>query len=79
MPLILLNLTVSIGAIDFVIFFTNIVKVNESLFFPHGPIPLLRQFISWLNLDFGVEVYFCVGINSTAKISFCLYFHFIYG
>ena len=66
--LILLNLTVSIGAINGVIFFANIVKINESLFFPHGPIPLLSQFISWLNLDFGVEACFYDGMNSTAKI-----------
>ena len=66
--LILLNLTVSIGAINGVIFFANIVKINESLFFPHGPIPLLSQFISWLNLDFGIEACFYDGMNSTAKI-----------
>ena len=68
--LILLNLTVSIGAINGVIFFANIVKINESLFFPHGPIPFLSQFISWLNLDFGIEVCFYDGMNSTAKIWF---------
>ena len=66
--LILLNLTVSIGAINGVIFFANIIKINESLFFPHGPIPFLSQFISWLNLDFGIEACFYDGMNSTAKL-----------
>ena len=74
--LILLNLTVSIGAINGVIFFANIVKINESLFFPHGPIPFLSQFISWLNLDFGIETCFYDGMNSTAKIWFQFVFPF---
>ena len=74
--LILLNLTVSIGAINGVIFFANIVKINESLFFPHGPIPFLSQFISWLNLDFGIEACFYDGMNSTAKIWFQFVFPF---
>ena len=74
--LILLHLTVSIGAINGVIFFANIVKINESLFFPHGPIPFLSQFISWLNLDFGIEACFYDGMNSTAKIWFQFVFPF---
>ena len=62
--LIALNLTVSVGTINGLIFYANIVKINETIFFPNGPIPLLSQFISWLNLDLGIETCFFNGMNA---------------
>ena len=53
--LILLNLTVSIGTINSLIFFANIVKLNEAVYFPNGLIISISQFISWLNLDLGIQ------------------------
>ena len=66
--LIGLNLTVSVGTINGLIFYANIVKVNEPIFFPNGPIPFLSQFISWLNLDFGFETCFYNGMTPTDKV-----------
>ena len=66
--LIGLNLTVSVGTINGLIFYANIVKVNEAIFFPDGPIPFLSQFISWLNLDFGFETCFYNGMTPYDKI-----------
>ena len=66
--LFILNLTVSVGTINGLIFFVNVVKVNEEMFFPDGPIPVLSQFISWLNLDLGIETCFFNGMTAYAKV-----------
>ena len=65
--LIALNLTVSVGTINGLIFYANIVKIYEPIFFPNGPITFLSHFISWLNLDLGIEVCFYNGMNSCSK------------
>ena len=66
--LIVLNLTVSVGTINGLIFFANIVKLYEPIFFPNGPIIFLSQFISWLNLDLGIETCFYPGMTSCHKM-----------
>ena len=81
--LMVLNLTVSIGTINGLIFYASIVKISESTgnFFPNGPIPVLSQFISWLNLDLGIETCFYPGMTAYAKVwlqfVFPLYIWFI--
>ena len=65
--LIALNLTVSVGSINGLLFYTNIVKLNESTFFPQGGIPVISQFLAWLNLDWGIETCFCDGLDSFWK------------
>ena len=66
--LLLLNFTVSLGMINGLIFFANIIKLNEATFFPSGPIIFLSQFISWLNLDLGIETCFYNGMDSYVKV-----------
>ena len=66
--LILLNLTVTIGTINGLIFYANIVKVNQPIFFPNGPVTFLSQFIAWLNLDLGIETCFYNGMTPTQKV-----------
>ena len=81
--LMVLNLTVSIGTINGLIFYASIVKISEStgIFFPNGPIPVLSQFIAWLNLDLGIETCFYPGMTAYAKVwlqfVFPLYIWFI--
>ena len=81
--LMVLNLAVSIGTINGLIFYANIVKISESIgiFFPNGPIPVLSQFIAWLNLDLGIETCFYHGMTAYAKVwlqfVFPLYIWFI--
>ena len=65
--LLVLNLTVSAGTINGLIFYANIVKLGEAIFFVNGPIPVLSQFISWLNLDLGIETCFYHGMDSYVK------------
>ena len=79
----ILNLTVSIGTINGLIFYASIVKISEStgIFFPNGPIPVLSRFIAWLNLDLGIETCFYHGMTAYAKVwlqfVFPLYIWFI--
>ena len=65
--LLVFNLTVSVGAINGLVFYANIVKINESAFFPPGDVSPFKVFISWLNLDLGIETCFYDGMDSTAK------------
>ena len=67
MVLLILNLTVSVGTINGLIFFANVAKINEPAFFTNGPVPFLSQFISWINLDFGIESCFYNGLNAISK------------
>ena len=64
---ITLNLTVSVGTINGLIFYANVVKIYESIFFPEGHIHLLSLFISWINLDLGIETCFIDGMDSCTK------------
>ena len=68
--LMVLNLTVSIGTINGLIFYASIVKISEStgIFFSNGPIPVLSQFIAWLNLDLGIETCLYHGMTAYAKV-----------
>ena len=81
--LTVLNLTVSIGTINGLIFYASIVKISESngIFFPNGPVPVLSQFIAWLNLDLGIETCFYHGMTAYHKVwlqfVFPLYIWFI--
>lgn len=65
--LILCNLTVSVGAINGLIFYANILEVNHAVFFPSGKATFFSVFIAWLNLDLGIETCFCDGLNPYSK------------
>ena len=62
-----LNLTVSQGTINGLILYANIVKANEAVFFPPGDTNILTVFISWINLDLGIETCFIDGLNGYWK------------
>ena len=61
--LMFLNLSVSVGTINGLLFYANMVKLNEAFFFPNGSIPVVSHFISWLNLDLGIEVCLFDGLD----------------
>uniref|UniRef100_A0A1X7TQW6 Right handed beta helix domain-containing protein n=1 Tax=Amphimedon queenslandica TaxID=400682 RepID=A0A1X7TQW6_AMPQE len=65
--LIALNLTVSLGTLNGLLFYANIVKLYEPVFSRKGALPVLSQVISWINLDFGSEICFYNGMDSYAK------------
>lgn len=59
----ILNLTVSEGTINGLIFYANIVWANRALFFEAGETTFQSVFIAWLNLDFGIKTCFYDGLN----------------
>ena len=66
--LFIFNLTISAGTLSGLIFFVNIVRINQSIFFPPGDVSSLSYFIAWLNLDPGSEVCFYNGMDGYAKV-----------
>ncbi len=68
--LLLLNLTVAIGTINGLIFYANIVAANEALVFPSNSntyLDILKVFIAWINLDFGIKSCLYDGMDQYAK------------
>ena len=65
--LLVLNLTVSFGSVNGLLFYANLVKLNESVFFSRGNIAVISQFISWCNLDMGFEYCFIDGLDGYVK------------
>ena len=66
----ILNLTVSQGTINGLIFYANIVAANRSILFPaqySTVLSILSAFISWLNLDLGIETCFIKGLDGYWK------------
>ena len=66
-----LNMTVSVGTINGLVFFTNIVQANRDIFFTstkYSLTYLLGIFVAWMNLDFGFNVCFYNGMNGYAKM-----------
>ena len=65
--LFILKLTVADGTINGLIFYVNLVEVNSSIFYPSGTTNILTVFVSWINLDLGIETCFYDGMDAYAK------------
>ena len=72
--LIICNLTVSIGTVNGLIFYANIVRVNHAFFIVTPKTPVLNVFqqvlvvfIAWLNLDLGIETCFFHGMDAYTR------------
>ena len=65
-----LNLTITEGTINGLIYYANIIAVDRTLFFPSGSI-VRKHFmyiISWINLDLGIETCFFKYLDSYTKV-----------
>ena len=67
-----LNLTVSQGMVNGLIFYANIVWIYQSIFFPpyqegYAVMFFLKVFIAWVNLDYGIETCFISGLTAFWK------------
>ncbi|XP_065914932.1 uncharacterized protein [Dysidea avara] len=67
--LFLLKFTVTLGTINGVIFFCNVMSINEHLFFNTtiSRFSFLRVYISIVNLDLGFELCFYEGMSQLSK------------
>ena len=75
--LLVSNMTVSVGSVNGLLFYANVMKLNESV---NGiSIPVLSQFIAWLNLDLGIETCFFNGLDGYWKtwLQYCFSFALI--
>ena len=61
------NLTTSEGFINSLVFYASIVKANEHIFLPQANTNPLTLFISWLNLDLGIQTCFFNGLSAYTK------------
>jgi predicted outer membrane repeat protein len=59
--LLMLNLTVAVGTLNGLIFYVNIVAVNQHKFFPSTN--FITVAISWLNLELGIDTCFFDGMD----------------
>ena len=75
--LYILNLTVTNGTISGIIFYANIVSINESVFLVNDNVfKPLQVFVSFVNLDLGIETCFYSGMDSYTKTWLQLFFPF---
>ena len=68
----ILNMTISQGTVNGLIFYANIMWAYKSIVFVPNTTPssselFFQTFIAWINLDFGIEVCFVQGLTAYAK------------
>ena len=65
------NLTVTLGMVNGLVFYANIVWTYQRVFFPsveaNVAIAVLKTIIAWVNLDFGIESCFVNGLTAFWK------------
>ena len=59
----LFQLTVSVGTLNGLFFYANIIQANHQAYFPRATTKFFRVFTSWLNLDLGIETCFYDGMD----------------
>ena len=68
----ILNMTISQGTINGLVFYANVAWAYQNIFFPKNIsntwFSLMRVFIAWLNLDFGIKTCFVDGLTGYVKI-----------
>ena len=67
--LVLFNITISTGALNGIVLYVNIVRINNLLFIQNDSAfsKILTLLIAWMNLDLGIETCFYDGMNSIVK------------
>ncbi len=65
--ILVLNLTVAVGSLNSIIFYANILDANRSIYFSRMHLDAAKVFISWLNLDIGIDTCFYEGMDTYAK------------
>ncbi len=80
---LLFRLTVAVGTLNGLLFYANIVQANYQAFFPRATTNFFTIFISWINLDLGIETCFYDGMDiyaySWLQFLFPFYIWFLIG
>ena len=67
MLLLVLNMTVAVGTLNGLILYTNVVYANKSILLPLQQINFPTVFISWLNLELGIDTCYIPGMDTYIK------------
>lgn len=65
--LMALNMTVAVGTLNGLIFYVNVVGANKSVFLPFKDQSFVTVFISWMNLELGIDTCFFPGLDAYIK------------
>ena len=77
--LYVLNLTVTNGTINGIIFYANIISIDDSVFLVNDNVfKPLRVFISFTNLDLGIETCFTMEWTAMLRCGYSYSFHLIW-
>ena len=64
---LLLNITVAVGTLNGLIFYANVVYANKNILFPFQETNFVAVFVSWLNLELGIDVCYLSGMDTFGK------------
>ena len=64
---LVLNMTVAVGTLNGLIFYANVVYAYQSILLPFQGINFITVFISWLNLDLGIDTCYFPGMDTYIK------------
>ena len=62
-----MNITVAIGTLNGLLFYANIVVANRVILLPYPEPNFITIFISWLNLELGIDVCYIDGMDTYLK------------
>ena len=62
-----LNITVAVGTLNGLLFYANIVAANRVVLLPYPEPNVITVFISWLNLDLGIDICYIKGMDIYIK------------
>ena len=65
--LLVLNITVTVGTLNGLIFYANVVGAFKSILLPFQEPNFITVFISWLNLVFGIDTCYFPGMDTYTK------------
>ena len=76
-----LNITVAVGTLNGLLFYANIVAANRVVLLPYPEPNFITVFISWLNLELGIDVCYIDGMDIYMKtwlqLAFPIYIIFL--
>ena len=76
-----LNITVAVGTLNGLLFYANVVAANRVILLPYPEPNFITVFISWLNLELGIDVCYIDGMDTYMKtwlqLTFPIYIIFL--